>query len=220
MNTDGLTPFTVLAFLALVGGTGAGAVAVLVALLARHRLLARRFALITAAGWGVYALLLVTSSLTSKSRLLGLNEEKHICEIDCHIAYAVTAVRRGSATGTGGHDPAPRRASYVVTLRVRFDEETISRHRGMMPLLPGARAIRLIDRDGATYAPSPEAFDALRKCLVPGETDTTDLVFDLPADVAEPRLYIGADPFLPIDAFLIGYENSLFHRKTMFRLDA
>ncbi len=219
MNTDGLTPFSVLAFLALVGGTGAGAVAVVAALLARHRVLARRLALITAGGWGVYALLLVTASLTSKSRLLGLNEEKHICEVDCHTAYAVTAVRAGSTIGTGATDPAPRRASYVVTLRVQFDEETISRRRGMMPLLPGARAIRLMDRGGATYTPSPEAFDALRKCLVPGEAYTTDLVFDLPADIIEPRLFIGADPFLPIDAFLIGHESSLFHKKTVFRLD-
>jgi hypothetical protein len=220
MNTDGLTPFTVLAFLALVGGTGVGAVAVLVALLARNHILVRRFALITAGGWGVYALLLVTASLTSKSRLLGLNEEKHICEVDCHTAYAVTAVRAGSTIGTGGSDGAPRRASYVVTLRVRFDEETISRRRGMMPLLPGARTISITGRDGATYAPSQEAFDSLRKCLVPGEAYTTDLVFDLPADIVEPRLFIGADSFLPIDAFLIGHESSLFHKKTMFRLDA
>lgn len=220
MNTDGLTPFTVLAFLALVGGTGVGAVAVLVALLARNHTLVRRFALITAGGWGLYALLLVTASLTSKSRLLGLNEEKHICEVDCHTAYAVTAVRAGSTIGTSGSDGAPRRASYVVTLRVRFDEETISRRRGMMPLLPNTRAIKVIDRAGTAYAPTPEAFDALRKCLVPGEAYTTDLVFDLPADIVEPRLFIGADPFLPIDAFLIGHESSLFHKKTMFRLDA
>ncbi|MGH7675793.1 MAG: hypothetical protein ACREMV_11040, partial [Gemmatimonadales bacterium] len=220
MNTDGLTPFSVLAFLALVGGTGAGAVAVLVALLARNQLLARRLALITAGGWGLYALLLVATSLASKSRLLALNEEKHICEVDCHTSYAITAVRHEGAVAHGGDDRTPRRVSYVVTLRVRFDENTISRHRGMMPLLPGARTIRLIGRDGATYAPSPEAFDALRKCLVPGESYTTHLTFDVPAEIVEPRLYIGADPFLPIDGILIGHENSLFHKTVMFRLDA
>ncbi len=220
MITDGTTPFTVLAFLALLGGTGAGGVAVLVALAARNRLLARRLALVTAAGWGAYAIVLLTASVTSESRLLGLNEEKHICEVDCHIAYAVTAVRRGTTLASGARDTAPRRTTYVVALRVRFDENTISRRRGMMPLLPGARAIRLIGRDGASYTPSPAAFDALRKCLVPGESYTTELTFDVPAEIAEPRLYIGADPFLPIDALLIGYENSLFHRKVMFRLDA
>jgi hypothetical protein len=220
MITDGTTPLTVLAFLALVGGTGAGALAVLVALAARNSLLARRLALVTAAGWSAYASLLLTASVTSRTRLLDLNEEKHICEVDCHTAYAVTAVRRGATLASGPAHTAPQRTTYVVTLRVRFDERTITPRRPVMPLLPGARAIRLIDRDGTAYPPSPEAFAALRKCLLPGESYTADLVFDVPADVREPRLYIGADPFLPIDALLIGYENSLFHRKTTFRLDA
>src|SRR4051794_3830002 len=42
---------------------------------------------------GIYVLLLFSMSLASRERVLGLGEEKHFCEIDCHIAYAVVGIQ-------------------------------------------------------------------------------------------------------------------------------
>lgn len=47
-------------------------------------------------------------------------------------------------------------------------------------------------------------------------TDTTTLVFDLPDDSRRPRLFLGDPP--GIERFVIGHENSLFHRKIYFEL--
>lgn len=48
------------------------------------------------------------------------------------------------------------------------------------------------------------------------ESYVTELVFDLPADIREPRLYVGsagAEVF-----FLIGHEESPLHKKIWFRI--
>ena len=72
-----------------------------------------------------------------------------------------------------------------------------------------------MDAQGRTYQGSS---DNLRRQLLPGESYTTDLVFDTPADATDLRLILrSADPET---VFLIGHENSLLHRKTTFRLEA
>ena len=48
------------------------------------------------------------------------------------------------------------------------------------------------------------------------ESYITEVVFDLPSDIREPRLYVGdADP---VCSFLIGHEESPLHRKIWFRI--
>src|SRR5689334_15399330 len=58
---------------------------------------------------GIYVILLFSMSLTSRERLLGLGEEKHFCEIDCHIANAVVGVQEHPGQGDT--------KSWVVELR-------------------------------------------------------------------------------------------------------
>jgi hypothetical protein len=56
----------------------------------------------------------------------------------------------------------------------------------------------------------------LSTSLRPGETYTTDFVFDLPTDVHQPRLLVGdADP---ISALIIGHEDSPLHKKIYFAI--
>ena len=52
--------------------------------------------------------------------------------------------------------------------------------------------------------------------LVPGDSYQTTLVFDVPADVASPRLLASFSVF-PTQV-LIGDESSLLHKKTYFGL--
>jgi hypothetical protein len=216
MITDGLTPLTVLAFLALVGGVLAAGIGVLAALLMKRRVWAGRFAITGSAGVVTYAGLLVVASLRSSDRVLAPGETKHICEIDCHTAYAVVAAGTAKAIGTR----TARGLFHVVTVRVTFDSSTIGPRRGMSPLMPGPREAWVVDRNGVRYPPAdPENVDSLRRSLVPGESFTTDLVFDLPIGLEEPKLLITQRTYLP-DHLMIGWENSFFHKKVYFRIGA
>ena len=113
MVTDGLTPLTFLLFVGLALGSVVVLGGALVALALKQPLWARRLGWLEGAGLACYALLYLLAALTSHDRALGLGEEKHICEVDCHLAYAVTNVRRAGD-------------SLVVTVSVRFDSLTIS----------------------------------------------------------------------------------------------
>lgn len=60
----------------------------------------------------------MTRSHRSLGTVLALGQEKHICNLDCHLAYSVMSVNH----------PDPER--LVATVRVRFDPETIPPRRG------------------------------------------------------------------------------------------
>ena len=206
MITDGLNPFTVLLF---VGAVLAGATLIVLYLVAR---LTKRepFARITLrllfGGVGVYAVIFLLASISSRNRVLAVGEEKHICEIDCHLAYAVAASKS---------EPLPSGlVRHTVTVKVRFDEETISARRPRdATLTPNSRYVALVDDAGNRYA---GLTDGLKRKLIPGESYTTDIVFDVPADAKGLRLVLRNND--PETTFIIGHENSLLHGKTMFSL--
>ena len=54
--------------------------------------------------------------------------------------------------------------------------------------------------------------------LVPGESYTADVVFDVPAGAGDLRLEIAS--LVPPTWVVIGHENSFLHKKTTFRLGA
>ena len=206
MVTDGLNPFTVLLF--------AGAVLVGVALAAlyvfaritKREPLARVSSRVLIGGAGAYLVLIVVGSITSRSHVLAPGEEKHICEIDCHLAYSVAAATSESLPGG--------LVRHVVTVKVRFDEATISSRRSRSATLsPNSRYVALVDSAGDQYRGSTEG---LTRQLIPGESYTTDIAFEVPMNATGLRLILrNADPETP---FIIGHENSLLHRKTTFRL--
>jgi len=111
-------------------------------------------------------------------------------------------------------------------LRVRFDEHTIRPARGDFPLSPNPRLVSVVDGKGRQFAPQRNAAELLPKDqagsatlqdpLRPGESYAVTLVFDLPADVQEPRLLLASGDWQT--QFLIGHENSFLHRKTLFGL--
>lgn len=208
MVTDGLNPFTVLAFLGGVLGGGALAVAYVFARITGRAPLAKAMLVVGGVGAGVYLLLFAIASITSRDRVLALGKEKHICEVDCHLAYSVAGVKT-EAGPSGG-------TRYTVAVKVRFDEETISNRRPRdMSLSPNSRYVALVDAAGSTY---PGSTEGLKRRLIPGESYTTDIVFDVPADGGGLRLILRSDD-LPT-RFIIGHENSLFHGRTTFRLGA
>jgi hypothetical protein len=206
MITDGLNPLTMLLFVGAVLASAALIIAWVI-LRATHREQLARIALRTlAAGLGAYVVISLAVSLTSRNRVLAPGQEKHICEIDCHLAYSVTGTRS---------EPLPDGSvRHVVTVKVRFDEATIAPWRPKdAPLTPNGRYVALVDAQGRQY---PGSTDGLRRQLIPGESYATDLAFDVPASAQNLRLVLRNND--AETAFIIGHENSLFHGKTTFRL--
>ena len=202
MVTDGLNPVAVLLFIGAVFSAFGLAGTYLFARLTKRERLARISSRAFVAGGVAYYALLVIGSLASTNRTLAPGEEKHICEIDCHLAYSVAAARAESVGGG--------LVRHVVTVKVRFDEETISARRSRTaPLSPNRRYVALVDDAGNEY---PGSTEGLTRQLIPGESYTTDIAFEVPQKATGLRLVLrNADPET---ALIIGHENSLLHRKT------
>jgi len=206
MVTDGLNPFTLLGFLGAVLGGGAIAAAYVGARIAGKAPLAKLALIVGSVGAGAYVLLFAFASLTSHDRVLAPGEEKHICEIDCHLAYSVAGVK--TEAGPSGT------MRYTVTVKVRFDEETISSRRPKdLSLSPNSRFVALIDAAGTSY---PGSTEGLKRRLLPGESYTTDIVFDVPTGAQGLHLVLRSDDFET--PFVIGHENSIGHGKVTFAL--
>ncbi len=206
MITDGLNPFAVLVFVGAVLAAVALTVLYAFARVTKREPVARITLRVLLGGAGLYLVLFLITSLASHSRVLAIGEEKHICEIDCHLAYSVAATK--SETLPDGH------VRHTVTVKVRFDEETISARRPRdAALTPNSRYVALVDDAGNRY---PGSTDGLKRKLIPGESYTTDIVFDVPASAKDLRLVLRNND--PENAFIIGHENSLLHGKTTFAL--
>src|SRR5271157_115912 len=205
-NMNFPAPLAAVGFLAACAGLFFVLGSALIFWFARKPKFARFAVLVTAAGAMVYFALLFGFSAASHTIVLARGQEKYFCEIDCHLAYAVVAVRTES-TGR-----------YVITLRTRFDETTISPSRPKdAPLTPSPRDVRLLDASGRKYVPVSIQGTPLLTPLKPGDSYTTQLEFDVPKDAAGLRLLLNTIPAWP-DHVVIGDENSWLHRKTYFAL--
>lgn len=175
---------------------------------------------------GLYLVILLIFSFASSEKVLARGEEKHFCEIDCHLAYSVTDVRETSTLGDAPNQATAAGVFRVVTIKTRFDENTISSTRGNGLLYPNSRVVTVSDEHGNQYSPSAEAQSVLEKSqaagtpmtipLRPGETYSTTLVFDLPASIKSPTLLIREGE--SVTHFVIGHENSPLHKKTRFQI--
>lgn len=228
MNTNVNFP----APLGVLGFLGACFVFFVLGAVALHALVVRRFGRaratlgLIAVVAAIYFGFMLALSLASGEKVLARGEEKHFCEIDCHLAYSVAGVRRVKTLGEGPGAFTSRGEFLIVTVKTRFDETTISEHRGDGLLYPNPRRVTVFDEQGHAYTPSDEGQHALARFggtgtpletpLRPGESYTTELVFDLPEDARAPVLLINESD-LPT-RFIIGHENSFLHKKTEFSL--
>jgi len=175
---------------------------------------------------GVYLAIVLVFSFSSSEKVLARGEEKHFCEIDCHLAYSIADVRQTKTIGTAPNQATAGGLFTIVTLKTRFDETTISSSRGDALLTPNSRVVTVIDDQGRRYGPSTAAENLLEQAnlsgkplttaLRPGESYTTTLVFDLPADVRNPTLLMNEGEW--VTHLIIGHENSPLHKTTRFQL--
>ena len=209
-------PFAPLAILTFLGMclavVACFAVVIFAALTGRKKLL-QVVSLVLGGGLGLYTLLLLAASVISDEYLLSRGQEKHFCEVDCHLAYSVQDVQT-AAEGPTLH--------YKVRLRTRFDENTIGPHRPMdAALYPNPRVLFIVDDAGKRYSAAETCSDSvggkpLTTPLVPGESYLTTLCFDVPVGSAQPKLWVMNSTWP--NQFLIGHENSFLHKKVYFRL--
>jgi hypothetical protein len=175
---------------------------------------------------GLYLGLILIFAFASSEKVLARGEEKHFCEIDCHLAYAIVDSKQTKTIGSAPNQATANGAFTVVTIKTRFDETTIGRNRGNGQLYPNSRVLTAVDEQGRRYSPSPEGQKALELSgaagtpittpLQPSESYMTTVVFDLPSDVRNPTLLINEGEW--ITHFVIGHENSPLHKKTRFQL--
>ena len=169
-----------------------------------------------------YASVLLGTSAASREQTLGGDQEKYFCEIDCHLAYSVVGMERVKTEPSGAVEKSSNGTLYAVSVRTRFDENTISSHRGDSPLTPSPREVAIVDDQGRVYPASEENQQAsLARPLRPGESYITKLVFELPSDARGLRLLI-TSPTEPgwLGRVIIGDEDSVFHKKIYLRLSS
>lgn len=185
-------------------------------LAARRQRRAKRVLIAAAALAGAYLVAMLIFSFASHETVLAGGEEKHFCELDCHLAYSILSTRTAKTLGDPPKQMVASGGFSVITIKTRFDETTISSRRGNAPLTPNSRTLTLIDDHGNRYGPAAQFGTPLVTPLRPGETYTTEVAFDLPADVKPVSLLINEGDF--ITHLVIGHENSLWHRQTKFQL--
>jgi hypothetical protein len=215
-------PVAVISFVALAAGelVALGTAAVL--MVTRRTRLARLVLAGAVAAGVLYLVILYGLSAVSREQVARPGDEKYFCEVDCHLAYSVIETQSAESIGEGASRSEARGAYWVVTLRVRFDEETISSQRPReVSLTPNPRRVRVVDGSGGNYAVDPAGQRALEAAagpqvaltqpLKPGESYVTRLVFDLPVNAPDPRLLITESDW--VTHLLLGHENSFLHRK-------
>jgi hypothetical protein len=188
--------------------------------------LAKLAALAIAVIGGAYLMALFGFSLSSNEQLLARGDEKHFCELDCHLAYSITDVRDAKTIGEGERQVTATGVFRLVTIQTRFDPETIGSNRGDSLLYPNSRSVSITDAAGKEYFPAlaaEKALDATHAAgtamtipLRPGERYSTVVVFDLAPDIQKPTLLIREGETLT--HLVIGHENSPLHKKVRFLL--
>ena len=165
----------------------------------------------------LYLATILIFSFSSHEKLLVRGEEKHFCELDCHLAYSIANTQQTKTLGESAKPASAQRVFAVVTIQTRFDETTIAPWRGNGLLYPNSRLLTLIDEGGNRYEPVSQSGTPLTNPLRPGESYTTDIVFDVPFETKNATLLMNEGDW--ITHLIIGHENSPLHKKVSFQID-
>ena len=215
-NVNLAAPIGALALLGTAFILFAGVVLLLQSIIVRKSVRARVVAVIVLTIGIAYFVVMLAFSIFSHDKLLARGEEKHFCELDCHLAYSIVNIEQASSIGQGGGRSIAQGRFTVVTIKTRFDETTIAPWRGNGLLSPNGRVVTLIDQTGHRYRAVGQSGTPLMTPLRPGESYTTEVVFDLAVDAKPTTLLINEDAWET--RLVIGHENSLLHGQTRFQI--
>lgn len=178
------------------------------------------------AGWVVaYLGLVAVVSARSQETILPLGQLKKFCGfyLDCHMGARVLDVEQAKSVGSGDGVREARGTYYLVSVLVESDARAATLR------LHDADA-RIVTDNGRAYTRDHAAEAALGKDtslaepVEAGDQHPVTLVFDLPNEAANPRLLVTEGrslwPDRLFELFLVGDEDSMFHRKTTLALTA
>src|SRR5207244_1020673 len=121
-NVNLAAPIGALALLGTAFILVVAAVVLVQSLIMRKRVRARLVvAAILLIGGGYLAAMLIFS-IASHDKVLARGEEKHFCEIDCHLAYSIINTLQTKRIGEAPKPTRPHRLFTVFTIRTPFDE--------------------------------------------------------------------------------------------------
>jgi hypothetical protein len=211
----------VLMILMTIGGLLAAAILLAIAFWKKLDWL-KKFALGGVAIWFVfYAIALFGFSLTSQEKVLSLNQPKAFCGfyLDCHLHTEITDLRTAKTIG----DKTAEGTFLIAKVKVFSD----ARNPNIAFRLLEPKA-ELNDGSGRTLTRIAEAENQLPTAQIQlnqdikgQETIEKEIVFDVAEAAKDLKLLItegyGIDKY--IEAVLINDEDSVWHQKTVFRLE-
>lgn len=210
----------VLLMLMTIGGLIAAGILLAIALIGRKAWL-RNFTLGGVVVWlAFYVAMLFGFSMASTEKSLAINEPKAFCGfyLDCHMHTVVTGVRTAKKIG----DRTATGLFYIINLKVFSD----ARNPKIAFRLLEPKA-QVTSRRGSSYQRVTDAENLLPTSQVQlgqdihgKETIEKEIVFDIPETADELKLLVtegyGIDQY--IEAALIDDEDSVFHKRTYFKL--
>lgn len=170
----------------------------------------------------------IAASAASTEQTLLPGDIKWFCGfyLDCHLGMSVERVERVAALSSATGTIKPAGSFHVLTLRLHNNAK--NPNIDMLLYRPDAR---IIDALGNEYTRSSAGEAALDRSERPGaigaETKVTHtpvdatIVFDLPANIQQPRLQVSEGWIVDriIELGLINDENSIFHKRSVFSID-
>ena len=207
----------VLLMLMTIGGVIVAAVLFVIALYTGKAWLAK-FVFGGVGVWFVfYFAMLFGSSLFSSEKRLALGEPKAFCGfyLDCHMHTAVKDVQTAKSIG----NKTAKGKFHIVTVEVFSDavKATLGLHTVDTHVVDAGNRIYTRDMQAESQLSPQPSFETQ---IGPEESFKKMIVFDLPADVKDPLLDIrqGVGIDYVIESFLIGDEDSIFHKRSYFKL--
>jgi len=68
----------------------------------------------------IYIGFLLLFSFTSSETVLARGQEKHFCELDCHLSYSILDVRQTKTLGNGPNEAKADGLYHIVTIKTRL----------------------------------------------------------------------------------------------------
>ena len=170
----------------------------------------------------------IAASAASTERTIETGDIRWFCGfyLDCHLGMSVERTEKLAALPGANGPVKPAGAFHVLTLRLHNSAK--NPNIDMLLYRPDAR---IIDALGNEYRRSTAGEAALGNGARPGslgvETKVTHnpvdatIVFDLPANIQQPRLQVSEGWMVDriLELGLIDDENSIFHRRSYFSID-
>lgn len=208
----------------LIGGTSA-----LFTLIRKQYQIFKKITIFVAAWLICYFALLLAVSLTSNEKVLNLNREKRFCGcyFDCHLSASVEQIETTTTLGDATNKQQAKIGTfYIVTIKVRNDAKKESLALADANLLVidkrGRQFSRNIDAERflAKYELLNRPLDPFVDAIPPNSYTKRKVIFDLPLDIERPKLLFTEGNAIArlSELFLIGDDDSLFHKQRYFQL--